>query len=220
MNRRILWWKLVLITNIHLNTSAENIEICNITINKENIILSCRAAWLNIMFISHSAFLYLLQVSNLRYFLSFFFFFWHFTINCKLLSLSFASQDVMRFGYPRYFPTGRGSLYHAEAKYEQAKTAGCISSLECCCTASAGWKSHSTSDNLASHCIRTREVIMALVAHKSYSSSWNSRIWAAKALTLLIMILKPTSFLVQSSRFLSLENSKCCHWNLQYIEIA
>lgn len=150
------------------------------------------------MFISYSAFLYPLRISNLCYSTTFFF---NFTINSTPLSLSFACQDVMWFGYLRYFPAGRGSLYCAEAKYERAKTVGCIPSLECCCTASAGWKSPSTNDNLPSNCIRTREIIMALVVHKNYSSSWNSRIWAARALTLLIMILKNTYFLVKSSRF-------------------
>lgn len=170
MSHRILWWKLVLISNINLNISAENIKICNMTINKEKIILSCHVARLNIMFVSHSAFLYLLQVSNLCYF-------FFFTINSQPLSLSFSCQDVMWFGYLRYFPTGRSSLYCAEAKYEQAKTVGCMRSLECCC--SAGWKSHSKIDNLTSNCMRTREVVVALVANK-YNSSWNSRIWAAR----------------------------------------
>lgn len=149
------------------------------------------------MFISHSAFLHPLQISYLFYL----FFFRHFTINRKPLSPSFPCQDVVWFDYLRYFPTGRGSLYPAEAKYEQEKTVGCIPSLECCCTASAGWESHSTNDNLAINCTRTREVVMALVAHKKYDTSWNSRIWASRALTLLIMILKYSSFLVWSSRF-------------------
>jgi len=53
---------------------------------------------------------------------------------------------------------------------------GCIPSLECCCAARAGQRSHSTNDNLAIRYIRMREEVMALAAHRKYTSSWNRRI--------------------------------------------